>query len=234
MRTYSLLLSVFVSLIASFAFCESQEEVNIGVTHVFVPTGFDSNDHVEVITTGMLPNTCYVRPQGIAKVAGQNITINVKATKLSGENVACIQAVVPYMISVSIGQLNEGTFAISVNTGNRMDKYSAITIERANSTSINNFTYANVTHITQPHSKKLTIHGVHPSSCMDIDRVEILSNETNDTYSILPIVKQIRPVCDMMMKPFVYHVELPGEASKEQLAHVRKIDGTAVNFILTH
>lgn len=217
---------------ATALFAENQE-VQINSQNIHVPQGFDSNDTVEVIVTGLLPSTCYRRPNAEAKVDGSNVTIKLKATKMDKQNNICIMAVVPYMISVPLGQLKEGHYTIAVNPGSTDFKNSTIAVESPNSQSIDNFTYANVSKVTKvAGSNKIRLTGEHPSSCMKIDRVEVLANPTHDTFSILPIVKQIQPICDRMMKPFTHEVVLPFELKKSAVAHVRKIDGTAANFLL--
>lgn len=49
---------------------------------VHVPKGFDSNDKVEIVVTGLLPSTCYRRPTAEAKIIDKNVFVDVKATKV--------------------------------------------------------------------------------------------------------------------------------------------------------
>src|SRR5690606_38538146 len=101
-----------------------------------------------------------------------------------------------------------------------------------NSQSIDNFTYANVTNVYKGANKKiLVLEGEHPSSCMDIASVNILVNKTGDTLAVLPIVEQIKPICDQMIKPFRLEIPLPEGNPKPTVYHVRKIDGTAINYL---
>lgn len=221
------------SMIATTGFAVSAEEVIISTNSVHVPQGFDANDHVEVILTGELPNTCYRRPYGDAKVQGDVIKIDIKATKITDPNVLCIQAIVPYMISVPVGSLAQGEYQIEVNPNTTDAKTGALRVETPSSESIDNFTYANVTSVTRlPNSNTLAIAGEHPSSCMSIESVEVIANSTRDTFSLLPIIKQTEPLCDRSMKPFVQYVELPDLGHKEIVVHVRKLDGNALNFLI--
>lgn len=211
----------------------SQEQVSIGLNNVYVPKGFDANDSVEIVVVGELPNTCYLRPHGNAKIIGRDVIIEMEATKLSGPDVNCIMALVPYVVSVPLGQMNEGHYDIWVNAGTTSETSSSIFVERPNSNSINNFTYANVTNVqTSAGKDRITIEGIHPSSCMEISRVEIIPNEKLDTYSVLPIIKQTDPICDQMIKPFNYTIDLPVTQNDGVLVHIRKIDGTALNYLV--
>ena len=228
--TKNLLLATAVILSTSTTFARS-EEVHIESESVHVPKGFDSNDNVEVVLTGVLPSTCYRRPFGEAKVLGNQVGIDIKATKLDDKESICIMALVPYMISVQLGQLREGSYQIAVNPGTAQEKDSTILVERPNSNSIDNFTYANVTSVKKIRGTNIiTLEGVHPSSCMELERVDITAN--GDTFAILPIIKQVKPICDTMIQPFSYNVELPANLQKDILVHVRKIDGNATNFLL--
>lgn len=227
------LLLLGASFSLSFTGLAMSNEVLVSTDYVHVPKGFDSNDNVEVIVTGELPNTCYRRPYGEVKVINQSISIDVKATKIIDKNTICIEAIVPFMLSVPVGQLDEGSYRIAVNPGTESEKDSELSIEQANSRGIDNFTYANVTSIKQiPNTSYINIEGYHPSSCMDIERVEVVANQNHDTYSVMPIIKQTKTVCDRMIKPFSYHLELPSLNPQETLLHIRKIDGSALNFLV--
>lgn len=232
-KNFSFLFLTGVLTIATSGYSAQQEQVLISLEKVFVPKGFDSNDSVEIIVSGELPNTCYLRPHGEVKIVDNIAIVEIKATKITDEEVVCIMAIVPYMITVPLGQLREGSYDIFINPGTASAKNSSILVERPNSNSINNFTYANVTNVeTLSTQRDILIAGFHPSSCMEIDRVEIFSNTNNDTYSVLPIIKQTQPICDRMIKPFTYTIHLPNAQKDQQLLHVRKIDGTALNYLV--
>jgi|HubBroStandDraft_6_1064221.scaffolds.fasta_scaffold510832_1 hypothetical protein len=229
------LLSFIMMAAAYGGYCFSQEKVFIGSDNLFVPNGFDSNDNVEVVVTGDLPNTCYLRPEGKVAVSDTKILITMMATKVSGEETNCIMAVVPYMVSVPLGQLSEGYYSVLVNPQTPAEKNGSLHVARPNYNSINNFPYANVMHIEAVSGQdKIILKGVHPSGCMEIERVEIYANDKRDTYSILPIIKATMPICDQMMTSFSYTLDLPPSPHAKQLLHVRKIDGTAINYLLSH
>lgn len=229
-KTKNLLLAVCTFLASTGTFARG-EEVQILTDNVHVPKGFDSNDNVEVVLTGTLPNTCYRRPFGEAKISGNQVSIEMKATKLDEKDHFCIMALVPYMVSVPLGHLREGSYKVAVNSGTAEEKDNTIFVERPNSNGIDNYTYANVSSVKNIEgTNKVILEGAHPSSCMVIDRVDITVN--GDTFALLPIVKQVKPICDTMMQAFSHEIELPGNISDDIVVHVRKLDGTASNFLL--
>lgn len=200
-------------------------EVSIKPSNVHVPVGFDSNDKVEVIVTGLLPDTCHRRPTGRVKIKGQEVTLEMKADKVSGRGVYCIKAMVPYMVPVTVGQLPEGSYSIVADS-----KIHNLEVDSPSSASIDNFTYANVTSVKKTDNNSLLISGEHPSNCMVVDKVEIIANEVKDTVSVLPIVTQTSEACNLVMTPFSVEVPFNIETTTDVVFHVRRIDGTAINF----
>jgi|SRR5579871_839854 len=205
-------------------------EVVIDPESVHVPEGFDANDTVEVIITGDLPDTCHKRPTGEAKVIDSKVVIDMTATKITGRDVLCIKALVPYVVSVPLGRLNVGDYSVAINTGKVSEKTSSFTVGIAGSDSIDNFTYANVTNVTKSDNTSLVLEGAHPSSCMAIEKVELVANAAGDTVAVLPIVKQTAEECDRMMTPFSVVVPVPHPEKSGIVYHVRRIDGRAINF----
>ena len=227
-------LSVFALLMAVSSLASTKkEDVMIATNNVHVPRGFDANDYVTLVITGELPSTCYLRPYGEAKIVEGRITITTKAWRVSDPEATCITATIPYMISVPIGSLNQGNYPIAVNPNTSDAKTSTITVEQPGSQNIDNNTYANITNVSYvPESKKLVLEGVHPSSCMELQSVQILANHSKDTFSLLPIIEQVQPVCDRTVKPFVHYIDLTELGSKDIVFHIRKMDGNALNYLL--
>ena len=232
MKNNSVLFVVFWFILFNNITYANSLDVDIGLEDVHVPLGFDSNDReVEIVVTGVVPDTCHRRPQGIAKIEGKHISVDMKAAKITGQDVVCIQAIVPYLVTVPMGQLSEGHYDIKVNKGKESEKDGVLFIDKPSSQSIDNFTYANVTSAEAEHGKgTLLLKGAHTSSCMNIDRIEVLRNLNGNTFAILPIVRQDLPVCDRTMKPFSYEVPIPTSVQHQPVVfHIRKIAGNALN-----
>lgn len=210
------------------------EHVPIGVRSVHVPLGFDSNDDSEVEVVVELPSTCHRRPYGEVKVIDGNIWVDMKADKApASSGIYCIQAIVPYLVSVPVGRLAEGNYQVVVNRSQETERMAKLTVAKPNTGSIDNFAYANVTGVKKDsEDASIYLEGYHPSSCMEIDRVEMIPNESGDTIAVLPIVKQSQAVCVEMIKPFLHKVDLANVTTSELVLHVRRIDGRALNFKL--
>ena len=63
--------------------------------------------------------------------------------------------------------------------------------------------------------------------------MEFKSNGEN-TYSVLPIMKQNSELCPMKLVPFEYEISIPKELDKKKvLLHVRSMNGSSINRIVT-
>jgi hypothetical protein len=231
MKKISFVLCVGVALVAM---ASQAEQVFVGARSVHVPLGFDSNDESEVEVVVDLPDTCHRRPFGEVKVVENSIVIDMKANKMpSNSGIYCIQAIVPVLVTVPVGRLAEGSYNVVVSPSFGTEKDAHLTVAAPTTSSIDNFTYANVTNIKKgSDGSTVYLEGYHPSSCMEIDQVKMIPNESGDTIAVLPIVRQAQAVCDTMIKPFEYPIQLVNVASSEVVLHVRKIDGHAINFKL--
>lgn len=218
-------------LIASFSAVSGIEKIS--ARKIFVPQGVDSNDlETIIVLTGELPNTCYRLPTATVHKYTDSIEIELTATKITGDNLVCIMAQIPYTLTVDLGNLQEGQYDINVNSDTIHHKTAQIRIATAESTTVDTYNYAHITNVTN-HGNVVEIEGYHPSSCMRLERVEVMSNENGDTFSILPIISGVEnEVCDDRLVPFSITLELP--TNEEQvLLHIRTIDGSSKNKVVS-
>ena len=56
---------VLIALISfsSVLIASTPRETKVPVSHLYVPDGFDSNDNVEMVVSGILPNLCHKSPK---------------------------------------------------------------------------------------------------------------------------------------------------------------------------
>lgn len=228
----SLLVSFNLASLANAAASATPEEVDVRIEHVFAPKGFDSNDNVQVFAKGWLPSPCYQAPHGntVHSPNPNNLIVGVKASFVKDR--ACIQMAVPFLEPISVGHLPEGNFNILVEPDMHGSIRSAITITAPHASSGDDHTYARVEKITANKNNHVTLSGSNPSDCVALDRIDVVSNGT-DTYSILPIMKQIHSNCPRVAVPFEYHLDVPNERnSHDVLLHVRVLDGKSINYLI--
>jgi hypothetical protein len=101
-------------------------------------------------------------------------------------------------------------------------------VAKANDLSIDEHLYAIVNDL-KIRNGHLILKGKNPSSCFELDEVEIFNNEKN-TYSILPKLKRVRSFCPRVLDSFTYKVRFKNVLNtRKVLFHVRKMNGKAFN-----
>jgi hypothetical protein len=199
------------------------------VKHLYVPNGFDSNDTVEVVVSGSLPSACHSRNTVKVDVRGEVIDIEVTAITTNNQKKRCPDMIIPFMEVVSVGNLQGGDYQVIVN-----EKLTEnLTIGEASSNSIDDEIYAAIDHIEKKSENEYVLHGWRYSHCIDLKEVKVISNG-KDTFSVLPVMKQLSTFCPMKMTPVSYPVKLDKGSLKvkEPLVHVRTMDGKSFNKIL--
>lgn len=222
-------------VLSSFSAWSMGETVMAPVDHLYLPSGFDSNDTVEVVVTGSFPNACFSRND--VKVSVKEDVIDIKVTSISHEKMfpsaRCIDMVIPYKEVVHLGNLQGGEYKVRVNDGSEFSLKDKLFISEASSNSVDDHIYAAIEYIERKSENDFILHGWRYSNCIDLDRVEVVSNE-KDTLSIMPVMKQLSTFCPMKMVPTQYPVKLDFSTlkMKQPLLHVRTMDGKSVNTIV--
>lgn len=227
-----LLSKLFLTSILTFA--TNANIITAPTDHLFIPKGFDSNDSVQLIVTGNFPNTCYSRNTSEVKVEGKKILIQVNSIEQKVKNI-CAMMLVPFKEEVNLGMLASGVYEIVVNAGSKYEVKGALEVVPSSSSLIDDYIYLDVLYIEQSDTNKnlFKIKGMHYSDCIEIDRVDLISNE-KDTVSVLPIMKQVAEFCPMKGHPIVTttEIDLSQLPSESVLLHVRTLDGKSVNTII--
>lgn len=199
--------------------------------HIYAPSGFDSNDISEVVITGYLPNMCHKSPEVGIHRKGDSFTLKVEAYHYEESNPFCPEVIVPFVLPVKLGILEEGQYKVSASI-NGNDQSVILAVKKAQISTQDDFMYAGVQYIMakNPGNEVLLI-GQNPSDCFDLKEVRWISNG-RDTYSVLPILEEIKNECPAVMTDFSYSVEVPDELKRDKvLLHTRSMKGDSVNHI---
>ncbi len=207
-------------------------EKMVPVDHIFVPAGFDSNDTTEVVVSGFLPNLCHKNPTAKVEMDGKNINIKLSSLYYHESNPFCPEMVVPFVETVKLGLLDKGQYNITVNGKSQWELQEKVKIFESQSNSVDDHQYAYVDYIDKDQaSGEVVLRGYNPSDCFELDKIEYRSNG-KDTYSVLPIMKQVSGFCPMKMVPFSYQWRVPADLPAQKvLLHVRTLDGQSVNSV---
>lgn len=223
-------LIILASASPSLAAVASSTEVrSVAIDHIYAPRGFDNNDDTQVVVTGNLPNHCYSSPKGKFIVNDHRVELSVSA--YFDKTRICLEALVPFTEVVSLGQLKFGTYDV-FSRNQRVTIKSTFDVALRKSPNTDDHLYAHLdTIISDDGDSRITLKGYNPSDCYELDRVQVVSNGV-DTYSILPIMKQIRDRCPLKMTPISIPVDLPNELKvNEVLLHTRTMNGQSLNKI---
>ncbi|EQC45400.1 hypothetical protein [Bacteriovorax sp. Seq25_V] len=193
--------------------------------HVYSPKGYNSNDNVEVVVEGVLPNLCYFNPSSEVKVVGKDIEIAIQAERRESA-VGCAEMVVPFLSSAQIGLLDKGWYRVMINGQQRSDLY----VDEFSSDGMEDEILANVENAQVIEgSRILKLQGQNPSDCFVEERVDVDSNK-KDAYSFAAKMKKVSDFCPMKMVPFEMEVEVPNDIEREKvLLHIRSLNGKAIN-----
>ena len=91
------------------------KEVQIGINDVYIPSGFDSNSDVFVVTSGIFPNGCY-RWKGADVSHVDPYTHEVKSTAAVSQGM-CIMVLVPFNKEVRLGKFSVGKHTLRFLNG---------------------------------------------------------------------------------------------------------------------
>lgn len=229
---YSLIALFFSQLVSA-----APEIILSPVDHLYIPSGFDSNDAVEVVVKGHFPNACYSRNN--VKVTVKDDLIDIEVTGLTPDPTRksgrfCPDVIVPFKEVVSIGNLQGGDYDIRVNSRSNRGLKDQLKVAEARSNAVDDHLYAAIDWIESKGGNSYALHGWKYSNCFELGTVKVISNK-KDTLSVLPVLNQISDFCPMKGMPVTYNVNLDFASlkSKEPLLHVRTMDGKSVNQILS-
>ena len=91
------------------------KEVQIGINDVFVPSGFDSNSDVYVVTNGIFPNGCYRWSRADVKHTDA-FTHEVRSSAAVSQGM-CIMVLVPFSKEVRLGKFDVGKHTLRFLNG---------------------------------------------------------------------------------------------------------------------
>lgn len=232
MKTMKNLLVAAMAISSAMAMGSTPIEKLVPVDHVYLPSGFDSNDNVEIVITGFLPNLCHKSPASKVKIEGGKVNIEMTSLYYQASNPYCPEMVVPFTETVTLGLLDKGNYEITVNGKSAWELSGNMKIAESTSNAVDEFNYAYVNYIDKEVGDGVVaFKGYNPSDCFVLDEITHVSNE-KDTYSVLPKMKQVSEFCPMKLVPFTYDWEVPTDIRDDKvLLHVRTMEGRSVNTI---
>lgn len=243
-------LFALTSLLVVPAYASSLSISEVAIEQAFVaPKGYDSNDNIEVVVDGKLPNACYEIYQTKATINQSKFEITLKQlikvkdiTECQGTNQS--QQLVPmwpiqYTNLIGLGNLKAGTYTINFNTGKHIVSKKFV-VAAARSTGIDDFLYAPISNAFIPEliystdNAEVILTGILTNTCMNFNG-DVEVKKMGNVFIILPKMSlNVLAQCVATQIPLQSIVSL-GSIKKEgrYLIHVRSTTGRSVNKVFT-
>ncbi len=224
-------LTSILTVQSSFAQAAKSEPTQEAVTFakVYVPVGFDSNDHVQFVGEGMFANTCY-RPASVT-VAVDNMSKTIKVGPVAYKyNGFCLQVILPFDRTIDVGVISAGTWQV-VQADNK--QIGQIKVAPALTADPDDYLYAPISqaYIHETTGKEeLMLNGSFPSSCMTMKEVKF--DVQGDVIVVQPIAQMAAGTCTGPAVPFTQVVQLGSIKAGRYLLHVRSINAQAINTMI--
>lgn len=210
------------------------------IDKVFVPTGFDDNDKIEVVLHGTFVNSCYKMGPATATLnsATKKIVINAEAYFYSGA--ACQQMTVSFIKTVEIrGAIAAGSYQVEIARRANV-KPVTLSVARATRKEADDFLYAAVqsADIEETNgSDTLVLKGQHPllfQGCIKF--VEIKTHISPSNVLVVQPITRIEnnsAACTgEVSNRFEYKTQLKSLKRGQYVIHVRALDGNSINQLL--
>jgi hypothetical protein len=151
----------------------------------------------------------------------------------------CSQLDIPFIATAELGVLKAGNYKIVINNADANTvtdmPIKELQVAVASAPNVDHHIYPDVSHIElNPNNhREFKIISYNPSSCYEFDRAEVIFNK-KETFSILPMMKQVSSFCPMKMTRFETSITLKEEhiAAPRVLLHVRSMLGHSLNKIV--
>jgi hypothetical protein len=233
-------LGLFLAFTAPTVAHAALKEIVLAPEDVFIPDGFDNNDRAEIVLHGYFSNTCYRASHATAQINGDKIVL--KNMAYYEDDAPCMEMMIPWTTSVSVGVLKAGSYHVFVHQdATALKAVGSLPVAVATTKSIDEHLYAYVKGVTvkQTGSRadSITITGSFSTTCLYIKDV-IIEQTKADVISVLPLLAvDANKVCAnvFIAIPFKKTVKINRQLTqKSTLFHVRSLNGQALNDVETN
>lgn len=228
--------------VGAFAYGEDEgDRYALSANYLFVPSGFDDNDKVQVVIDGWVDNSCdqVLNPKVVVHPDQKTIVVEAQAVRPSEGY--CMPVLTRFTSVVDVGVLPHGNWEVVTNNGWLVE---SLTIEEASSSGPDSYQFANVDEVfvdyapDRMHERNAdskwsaVIKGAFRTSCESLDFIEVV--DSGSTIEVLPVVKTEGEICMPREVPFEQRVFLPDIQEKGRyLLHVRTANGGALNQVFS-
>jgi hypothetical protein len=196
---------------------------------MYIASGFDDNDLVEVAVVGILKNSCYTNPTFEIERNDASYVISLYAQYYKGKEV-CRDTNLPYLETISFGLMRAGKYEISFDDPKGMKK-EILKVKKAPSILKDDFIYGNVTGIVENEfDRTIEIVGVNPTNCMVLEKIQ---EEVQKNLVVIRPEFSEKGFCQMKPTPFKVSYKVPVLENNPRgiMLHIRIMDGRSYNYL---
>ncbi len=102
----------------------------VAINSAFVPGGFDSDNDVYVIVSGIFQNTCYTWREALVKKSGASPVLNIEVVANVIQGRPCMRVLVPFQKEVYIGKMSPGQYTLQFANGDGTFFTESLTIDQ--------------------------------------------------------------------------------------------------------
>lgn len=214
---------------------EERTLVPLSFDTLYIPSGFDSNDNVQLVGEGFFRNACFSLAPTTVSVdhAGKTIFLLPQAYVYNGPCAQVVQpfVILPFVVEINVGTLEPGTYQILQGPERAIAGY--VNVARANRDSVDDFLYAPVSEIdVRQVGAETEIHlsGHMLGSCQRLG--EVKTTVENNVITVYPYAYNVAgDDCLRGRFPFSKTIRVRAPAGR-YLIHVRAQAGEALNRIV--
>lgn len=224
------------SLTGKFALAHFGEPtVSVPLTTLYIPSGFDSDDNVQIVGEGYFRNSCFSPAPPDIKVDhySKTILVNARAYVYQG---ACAQVtgpnvLLPFSVEFNLGNLMPGVYQIFQGPLNEyMGQVKIATAYRSNT---NGYFYAPISEVIVQQVGSMTeirLSGFMLGSCLRLGPVE--TSVENNVIIVEPFAF-VQPGEDCLRGQFPFSTTLRLYLPRGRyLLHIRSENGDAINRMI--
>jgi hypothetical protein len=196
---------------------------------LYIPSGYDSNDLVEVTLIGSLPDSCHRNPTYEITREGKTFVIGLYAYYVPEER-GCRKVSIPYQETINLGLLAAGSYKVQLR-GTKVISEGVVRVTEASSALQDDFHYGNVMNVIEnDYSRSIELVGTNPSACLVFEKLEIEIQK--DIIVLKPQFEEVG-VCKNGPTEFAIRYDVPHLPNHPRgvLIHVRVMGGRSFNYL---
>lgn len=196
---------------------------------IYVPGGYDSNDHIQIVGEGTFNNSCFRFAESHVAIDEGTKQIHLGAVAYEYGGI-CLQVMLPFQRTMDLGILKAGKWSVEQDG----KVIAQLNVRPATTPEADDYLYAPVSQAFFSQTgkvSKIVLTGSFTNSCLEMDHVKVKVEP--HVIVIQPIAKLLnRGDCHAGEFPFTNSATVADIQRGRYLLHVRSLNGNSVNSLV--